>query len=66
MGEESFVANLEDFVKSSGTLFQHYNILVNLVIMMAGFQLIAKIAGKNLCDHSNFVKNLSSCQRKHA
>ena len=68
MGEESFVANLEDFVKSSGRLFQHYNILVNLVIMMAGFHyfIIAKIAGKKLCDHSNFVKNVSLCQRKHA
>lgn len=58
MGEESFVANLEVFVKSIGTLFQHYNILVNLVILMVGFHnfIIAKIAGKKLCDHSNFVK----------
>ena len=59
---------LEVFLKSSGTLFQHYNILANLVIMMAGFQnfIIAKIAVKKLCDHGNFVKNVSLCQRKHA
>lgn len=56
------------FCKIQWYIFQHYNILVNLVILMAGFHnfIIAKIAGKKLCDHSNFVKNISSCQRKHA
>ena len=35
---------------------------------MAGFHsfIIAKIAGKELCDNGDFVKNISSCQRKHA
>ena len=70
MGEESFVANLKVFVKSGQWyIFQHYNILVNLVILMAGFHsfiIAAKIAGKKLCDNGDFVKNISSCQRKHA
>ena len=38
------------------------------MILMAGFYnfIIAKIAGKKLCDHCNFVENISLCQRKHA
>ena len=40
---------------------------LNLVILMAVFHnfIIAKIAGKKLCDHSNLMKNISSCVKEN-
>ena len=51
-GRGVFCCKFRSFCKIHWYIFEHYNILVNLVILIVGFLnfVMAKIAGKKLCD----------------